>query len=298
MRTLIPGLLLLAAVLPLPADAQPRRATCDPSRIDPASYRLTTDAQALNVTKPRSEWWDAFVINKHVADLDDLNDTTTWLAARARALDDGNLLAHALLARQFVVTGQDASLADPEWQRTLDDGGAVVWTATLYDVDGRSFFVMAFDRQTIRIYRMGQFVPALATSHGVPEFPGPEAAAFWRAWGGCIDPGVAPVAVVPWTDVTEIKAGNWVLWFELARPVEVVSDRGKRKRLKEIKVNLHGATGEVEMRPAFDGTEFVGWNGTGFGPAFYQERVRSTLVKFFDPDGRIKLPKQKRGAGW
>jgi len=298
MRTLFPGTLLLAAVLPLLADGQSSRATCDPSRIDPVSYRLVTEAQALNVTRPRDEWWDAFFINTHVSDLDDLNDTATWLAARARDLDDRNLLAHALLARQHVVTGEEASLADEAWRRTLDAGGAVVWTATLYDVDGRSFFLMAFDRRAIRIYRMGQFVRARATSHGVPQFPGPEAEPFWRAWGGCVDPAIVPAAEVPWADVSEIKAGNWVLWFTLTRPIEVTSDRGKRKRLKEIKVNLHGATGEVQMHPVFNGARIVGWSGIGLGPAFYQERVRRTIVKFVDPDGRIRLPKQKRGAGW
>jgi hypothetical protein len=39
-------------------------------------------------------------------------------------------------------------------------------------------------------------------------------------------------------------------------------------------------------------------SGIAKGPAAYQERVRYTLAKFFDPEGRIKLPKQKRGAGW
>jgi hypothetical protein len=290
-------LVVLVAAAPA-AVAQAAGATCDPARIDAESYRFTTEAQALNVTAPRHEWWDSFFINRHVADLDDLNDTATWLAEQARDLDDRNLMAHALLARQYVATGADAALADAEWRRTLDEGGAVVWTATLYDVDGRSFFVVAIDRAAMRIYRLGQFVDGLETHLGVPVIPGPAAARFWRAWGGCVDPAVAPVAVVPWTDVREIKAGNWVLWFKLTRPIEVISDRGKRKRLGEIKVNLHGATGEVELHPVYDGRTFKGVSGVGIGPAFYQERVRQTIVKFVDPAGRIALPPQKRGAGW
>ena len=33
-------------------------ATCDQGRIDPASYRLTTEAQALNVLRPREPGWE------------------------------------------------------------------------------------------------------------------------------------------------------------------------------------------------------------------------------------------------
>jgi hypothetical protein len=33
------------------------------------------------------------------------------------------------------------------------------------------------------------------------------------------------------------------------------------------------------------------------GAAAFQERVRGTLVEFFDPEGRITLPKQRR-SGW
>ena len=36
----------------------------------------------------------------------------------------------------------------------------------------------------------------------------------------------------------------------------------------------------------------------GIGPLAYQERIRRTLVKFADPDGRIALPKGSRSAGW
>jgi len=36
----------------------------------------------------------------------------------------------------------------------------------------------------------------------------------------------------------------------------------------------------------------------GIGPLAYQERIRRTLVKFADPDGKIALPKGSRSAGW
>jgi hypothetical protein len=50
-------------------------------------------------------------------------------------LDDRNLLAHATLARQCAVVGEDA---DRAWRTVFDNAGAVVWTATLYDVDAKS----------------------------------------------------------------------------------------------------------------------------------------------------------------
>ena len=34
--------------------------TCDPEYLNRDSYRLATDAQALNVTRPRTDWWDGF----------------------------------------------------------------------------------------------------------------------------------------------------------------------------------------------------------------------------------------------
>jgi hypothetical protein len=36
----------------------------------------------------------------------------------------------------------------------------------------------------------------------------------------------------------------------------------------------------------------------GIGPLSYQQRVRYTLVKFIDPEGRISMPKASRSAGW
>jgi len=62
---------------------------------------------------------------------------------------------------------------------------------------------------------------------------------------------------------------------------------------------LHGASGDLEYRYNWDPYRGVtNLRGIGTGPALYQERVRRTFVKFVDPDGRIKLPKQSRGAGW
>lgn len=275
--------------------------TCDARAIDPASYALTTRAQAAIVAEDRSgAWWERFSVEEAAADLYDLNSSATYAAERARTLDPRNLLSYSLLARQYVVTGEDAELADAAWLTTLDNGGAVVWTATLYDVDTKSFFVMAFNRESLRVYRYGELAGAYPTHLGYPKFVGEDRERFWRAMAGCIDPTARAEAVIPWSGVHEIKAANWVLYFKLTAPVTITSDRGKKKTLNEIKVNLHGAIGTVETHVSRDPVD--PWKADvrtiGMGPFDYQQRVRATIVKFVDPAGRIKLPKGSRSAGW
>jgi hypothetical protein len=291
-----------------PRAAAQAPATCDPERLDRESYRLTTEAQALNVLRPRSRWWDGFLIGKHLEDLADLNGTAIFLAERARELDDRNLLAHAVLARGYLVTGEDATKADAAWRRTLDGGGAITWTATLYDVDARSYFVLAFDKRALRVYRFGQLAGALDTTRGMPTFPDAGNARFWRAMGGCLDATDTPEAVIPWSDVAEIKSGNWVLWFKFRTPVKIRSDRGKKKELRALKVNLHGQTGDLTFYYNLQGTGAPGsrdahrrvenLRGIAVGPTDYQRRVQQTVAKFVDPAKRIKLPQKGRGAGW
>jgi hypothetical protein len=280
----------------LTAGAADQTLTCDRAAIEPRSYRLTTRAQAMNVLKPRHSWWDSFDLGKFAEDSWDLHDVSARLAERALEIDPSNLMAHGDLARVYLVLDQQ-DLAERAWRRVMDAGGAVAWTATLYDVDARTYFVMAFDRANIRIYRFDQIAgPVVRGRGGVPEFPPAENEAFYAAMGGCIDRAITPEATIPWSDVREIKAGNWVLWFKLARPASVSSDRNqKRKTLDEIKVNLHGRTGELEVyKPV--GDDNLGLRGRG--PAGYQDLVRRTMVKFVDPEHRIALPPVKPGAGW
>lgn len=302
------SMLVLFAVLP--AAAQPRlaekrvpsiAATCDARSIDPESYALTTRAQAAIVNEDRSgPWWERFSVDAAAADLYDLNSSTTYAAERARDIDPRNLLSYSLLARQYVVMGEDASLAEAAWLTTLENGGSVVWTATLYDVDTKSFFVMAFNRESLRVYRYGELAGPYPTHLGFPKFVGEDRERFWRAMGGCIDPAARAEAMIPWSNVHEIKAANWVIYFKLATPVTITSDRGKRKNLNEIKVNLHGAIGTIETHVSPNSLD--PWNPDvrtiGMGPFDYQQRVRATIVKFVDPAGRIKLPKGSRSAGW
>jgi len=270
--------------------------TCDPTLIEPRSYRLTTKAQAMNILQPRHTWWDSFDLGKHAEDSWDMHDVAARLAERAADIDPKNLMAQGQLARVYLVLDQPDK-AERAWRHVMDAGGAGVWTATLYDVDARTYFVMAFDRAGIRIYRFDQVAgPVKRGRGGVPEFPPADNEAFYAALGGCIDRAITPEATVPWSDVREIKAGNWVLWFKLARPITVASDRNaKRKSLDEIKVNLHGRTGDLEVYKPI-GDDKLGIRGRG--PAGYQDLVCRTLVKFVDPEHRIALPPVKPGAGW
>lgn len=299
---------VLCAVLPTASQrreprerAQSRPPTCDARAIHPNSYALATRAQALIVNEDRSgSWMERFSVGEAAADLHDLNSASTFAAERAQALDPANLLAHGLLARQYVVTGADASLADAAWQTVLDHGGAVVWTATLYDVDAKSYFLMAFDRQGLRVYRYGELAGPFETHLGIPQFVGEDRERFWRAMGGCVDPAARPEAAIPWIDVHEIKAGNWVLYFKFNNRVTIASDRGKKKALNEIKVNLHGAIGTIEVHTTRNPIDpwKVDVRTMGIGPLAYQQRVRYTLARHIDPAGRIKLPKASRSAGW
>jgi hypothetical protein len=173
----------------------------------------------------------------------------------------------------------------------------VAWTGTLYDVDARTYFVLVFDRSALRVYRFEQLVGRVERRfYGIPEFPGPGDRAFWAAAGGCIDPGIVPEAAISWKAVREIKAGNWVLWFKLDREVVLSSDRtGKKKTLREIKVALHGRTGELEVyKPV--GEHHLAMRGRG--PAGFQDLVRRTLAGLVDHERRIALPPVKPGVGW
>jgi hypothetical protein len=284
---------VFGALLPAVAGAQSSGAsadaTCDATVIRSESYALATEAQGLNVLRPREPWWERFGI-KGPRELGDLNEGATLLAERARELDDRNLLAHGYLARQYVVTAVDARKTEDTWRRVLDNGGAIVWTATLDAVDARSYFVVAFDRSGIRIFRFGDLAGPLRTHFGVPDFPMPEREEFWRALGGCLPENVSPVAEIPWSSVREIRPATWALRFELSDRVEIESDRGRRRSDDRLEILLHSQTGIFD--PRFAMAPFVrpvfGPPSLDVDPAAYQLRVLQMLRTFFDPDKRIR----------
>jgi hypothetical protein len=287
-RSLALGLFFLATGL----SAGERALTCDPAAIDPRSYRLTTRAVAMASTGKRLDFWDAFDITAPADRLAAIAGGATFAAQRAAEIDPGNAMAPSILARQFLIL-EEPEPAEKAWRRVMDGGGAVVWTATLYDVDVRSYFFVAFRRDDLRVYRFSQMTQKLKQgAGGIPQFPGPEDESFWAAGGGCFPETAKPEAIVPWSHVREIKGGNWVLYFKLTQPIRVTSDRGKDKRLDEIKVALHGRAGDYEEIGDDNG------NVRSRGPWSYYELIRRTLVKFVDPDHRIALPPSKPGLGW
>lgn len=262
-------------------------ATCDPAQINPDSYRLTTEAQAWNIIRPREPWWEAYGIWKSPREVGDLNEGATRLAEEARRVDSRNLLAHSILARQYVVEAVDAQKAEAEWQTTIDNGASIVWTATLYDVDPRSFFIAAFDQKGIRLYRFGQLGSRLRTHFGVPEFPGPDEVGFWRTLGGCPPPDVPPQLEIPWTSVRAIEVTDWTLRFRLADKVTIESDRGSRRTLDKMNVNVHGQVGAFDFRFGMTpyGRRPIFARPNGVAATHYEERVKQMLVKFFKVGG-------------
>ena len=304
-----PAIAKQSAILPIrqSASAPIESLSCHRDVIDPESYDMATIGQARALFADRSDFWDVFRINQHIATLRELNLDAQELAERALARDSRNMMAQSILARQYTVVGWDRG-AIAAWTRVVDNGGVVVWTATLYDVDYKSYFLMSFGRDAVRIYRMGQFTNDIDRRLGYAKFPAATEVAFYEATAGCPDPSIVPVATVPWTNVKELRSGNWVLWFKLTRPITIVSDRDKRKKLSEIKVNLHGETGEVhilaERNPNYDprwddeDEAFKNVRGIGLGPWDYNRRLRDMILRFAEPQNHIKRSSAGRGAGW
>lgn len=261
--------------------------TCDATSIDAVSYRLTTEAQALNAIRPREPWWEPYGVWKASHEIGTVNEGALRLAERARELDDRNLLAHGYLARQMVVAAVDAQKAEAEWRRVLDNGGAVVWTATLPEIDVRSFFVLAFRTQALQVFRFTQIAGPVPTAFGFQDFPDPDREDFWRALGGCLPEGVAPEVEIPWTQVREVRTSQWTLRLDLHEDVTIRSDRGHRRRVGRLEVMLHG---QRERHPRFAMGPYRPWPDYGeprVDPEAYLLRVRQMLHTFF-------LPKQPR----
>src|SRR5262245_28600679 len=80
--------------------------------------------------------------------------TTT---AQSITCDSSALASAADTARSNIIAGVDGAAAIEAWKRVFVGGGAVAWTATEYNVDARSTFVFAFDRESLRVYRAGAF---------------------------------------------------------------------------------------------------------------------------------------------
>jgi hypothetical protein len=195
-------------------------------------------------------------------------------------------------ARNNIILGRDGAEAIEAWRHVLASGGTVAWGVTEYNVDARSGWVFAFDRTALRVYRGKEF--------GVLE----------REVTPCLSTPTLPEAVIPWDNVREIEAGNWVLWFRLKQPIELRSDRGKRKTVKELKAYFHGApsstlTYHYSVTPTeyrtFWGTtiyRYENLRGIAVGPTDFQRRLQFVLANVVDPNHRITMKRKSRGAGW
>jgi len=122
---------------------------------------------------------------------------------------------------------------------------------------------------------------------------------------GCIDDSIAAEAVIPWQNVREIEAGNWVLWFKLREPVVIRSERGKRKKVDELKAYFHGGpSGKLTYHYNRDYEGHIPfWNIDVYriiavGPNDYQRRLRFVIACVVDPERRIALMRKGPGAGW
>jgi hypothetical protein len=219
--------------------------------------------------------------------------TTTAAAQPPVGCNEAALGDAADTARSNIITGTDGAAAIEAWRHVLGSGGAIGWTVTEYNVDPRSMFVFAFDREALRVYRASAFGEHVD-----------------RATGGCVDSSIPPEAVIPWRQVREIEAGNWVLWFRLREPVTIRSDRGHRKRVDELKVFFHGAGGgdltfyynlRREGRIPFwnvDVYTVENLRGIAVGPTDFQRRLQFVIAQAVDPDERISMKRKGRGAGW
>jgi hypothetical protein len=218
---------------------------------------------------------------------------STTATAQPAQCDSRVLRDVANTARDNIITATDGAAAIAAWRSVIASGGAVAWAVTEYNVDARSTFVFAFDRHALRVYRAGAFGPTMDT-----------------AMDGCLPAAAEPEAVIPWTSIREIESGNWVLWFKLAEPVSISSDRGGRRSVRELKAYFHGA-------PAGDLTyhynaDYVGhipfWNvslyeirnlrGIAVGPNDFQRRLQFVIASVVDSQQRIALKRKGRGAGW
>ena len=195
-------------------------------------------------------------------------------------------------ARNNIIIGRDGAEAIDAWRQVMTSGGAIAWGVTEYNVDARSGWVFAFDRTALRIYRGKEF--------GVLE----------REVAPCFSTPISPEAVIPWHNVREIEAGNWVLWFRLHEPLEIRSDRGQRKTVKDLKVYFHGAPSSTltyyyNLKPTeyrtFSGStvyRYENLRGIAVGPTDFQRRLQFVLANVIDPHGRIVMKRKGRGAGW
>lgn len=299
MRTALVSLLVTTAMISATVlgSENPSRAplTHDAGRLEPDSYRLAVQEQALIWGKgsfPRFIVWptQAFDIQlkKTVASLE--------TAEEALRLDERNAYARALLGRYFLVPADTYEDAEESWRILFDQDLGLSFPSLFYDVDNKRYFMSHFRKDGIYIYRYGQFGVETMT-----DLPDESNTLYWEAHAGHIPADLSPAGVIRWSDVKKIKTGNWVWWIELDQKLTLQSDRGKKKSMDTVKVAFLGGVGQFSWH--FDWYDLsrgkINIETHTYGPADYNARLRSLVLSLVDPEHRIEAPKPPRpGPGW
>ena len=270
--------------------------TSDKTRIQPESYRLSVEDQALIWSKdsfPRFIVWpsQAFDIQqkKSIASL--------RAAEEAVRLDETNAYAHALLARYYLIPDDTLDAAREHWKVSFDNEVGVSFPSMMYDVDTKHLFMSHFRKDGIYIYTYAQF-----DVHTMKELPDETNTAYWEAHAGHIPADLEPAAIIYWENVREIKTGNWVWWLKLKNKIDVRAENGKKKSLDEVKVAFLGGVGKFDWH--LDWWDLARHHQINirthtYGPADYNARLRSAVLERIDPEGRIEAPKAPNpGPGW
>ena len=273
------------------------RVTCDPGILNPESYRITTEAIPSIWMEPLPKL--LYPLPEDVFDLQYRRTVAvTDQAVAALDLDERNLMAHNILARNFLVFHNTWNEAKYHWQVLFQNGKGVTFDAVIYSVDGRSMFIVRLTPEAIEVYRYGQFG---RMAMGYPPAT-PKYRRFWLSHNGCIPPEIHPDAAIPWTIVREIKSKRWVQDLKLRQKVTLSSDRGKKKTTNKLRIAFLGGIGHAERTIDWYNSYIYGYPEVKYytyGPADYNERLRDTLLAIVDPKGRIRKPKaSKSGIGW
>jgi hypothetical protein len=252
-RTLMAGLALLALVpaSTLVACSRDRiPLTCDATQIKPASYGLVTHGATLASAR-QYDFWEQYGVDSPGREIASPDEALAFAAQRAAEVDVTNQMAHAISARELLILGQSA-MAEAAWHRVIDNYGSVAWLGAIQGHDGE--LLVEFNRQDMRLY------PREAMRHATAG----DETVWAAALGGCLDPHVAPAAIVSWLNVGEIRNDKkGALSFRLIEPV-AMSTGGRTRRLDHVDLTLRGVAAP--------------------------DSVRRTLTKFVDPERRISLP--------
>jgi len=269
--------------------------TSDKTQIDPESYRLSVEQQALIWAKdsfPRFIVWPTQAFDL----LEKKSIASLRAAEEAIRLDSKNAFARALLARSYLMPADTLDSARENWKASLENGGGISFPSLYYDVDDKRYFMSHIRKEGIYIYRYGQFGVETMT-----ELPDETNTLYWEAHAGHVPSDLEPAAIIYWKDVVKMKSGNWVQWLTLKNEITLRSDRGKEETLDEVKVAFLGGVGKFDWH--LDWWDLahgkINIRTHSYGPTDYNARLRSVILELVDPDGRIEAPKAPNpGPGW